>query len=96
MDLLIDWAYTHCLDDLSLDQAIALLEASHMYDMAELHGQCERVLSSCVASDTYHLLANVALRLHCQQLEQVCLADCLVCMLSTSTETQTPHKMLHD
>lgn len=52
MDLLIDWAYSHQLEGISMEQCIALLEASHMYDVAELQGQCERVLSSCVTFDT--------------------------------------------
>ena len=51
-----------------------------MYDVAELQGQCERVLSSCVTFDTYHLLANMALQLDCQQLKQVWLsADGFAC-----------------
>ena len=36
MDLLIDWAYTHHLEGIGIEQCIALLEASHMYDVAEL------------------------------------------------------------
>ena len=72
MDLLIDWAYTHCLENVNMHQAVALLEASHKYNVVELQGQCERVLSSCVTSDTCHILADMAVQLDCQQLKQVC------------------------
>ena len=96
MDLLIDWAYTHHLEGISMEQCIALLEASHKYDVAELQGQCERVLSSCVTIETYHQLVDTALRFDCQQLKQVWLsADCFacVCQCRHSTSVTIPFLM---
>ena len=52
-------------------QRLSLFYASHRFHIRELLSECERALKSFVNSDTYPLLADLARRFGCQELEQV-------------------------
>ena len=71
MDLLIDWVYGSFKPGIAYEQRLSLFHASHKLHIHELLSECERALKSSVNSETYPLLADLAQKFNCQELEQV-------------------------
>ena len=71
MDLLIDWVCATFKQGIAYEQRLALFHASHKFHIRELQSECERELKSSISLQTYPLLADLARKFNCQELEQV-------------------------
>lgn len=73
MQLLLQWVYGGLEDRPSLSEAMALFQAAHKLDMAELQHQCEQLMGVHINIETYPQLASMAYRHNASVLEQVSL-----------------------
>lgn len=71
MDLLIDWVYGGFKPRIAYEQRLSLFHASHKFHIHELLSECKRALRSSVNSETYPLLADLAQKFKCHELEHV-------------------------